>query len=357
MKLATLFVSLSAMACAANLSDQVTAHEWGTFTSVAAADGKADYWAPLSGTPDLPCFVERLSTRDLKQVNGLVRMETPVLYFYSPRAATLSVHVDFPKGWITEWYPQASRVTPNPAKELAPGSYTDGRLEWNNVQVLPGERLTFPTSKAASRYYAARETDSAPLRIGNQQEKLIFYRGIGNFQVPLRPRFTSDGKLEIANSGSQPLALAIVFENRGGKMGYRVVRGLSQSVSVDLPELNATAGSIREELTRDLIQAGLYDKEARAMLATWHDSWFEEGTRVFYILPRAEVDSILPLNIQPAPASLQRVFVGRVEVLAPWMKEEMKTNLTRFGRFAEPFARQFGRQINVPGPASAMCVE
>jgi hypothetical protein len=32
-----------------------TAHEWGTFTSVAGADGQAVEWFPLTGSTDLPC--------------------------------------------------------------------------------------------------------------------------------------------------------------------------------------------------------------------------------------------------------------------------------------------------------------
>ena len=43
-----------------------------------------------------------------------VRMETPVLYFYSARKTTVSVAVDFPKGLITEWYPHASKSVPVP---------------------------------------------------------------------------------------------------------------------------------------------------------------------------------------------------------------------------------------------------
>ena len=35
------------------------------------------------------------------------------------------------------------------------------------------------------------------------------------------------------------------------------------------------------------------------MIETWRDSWFEEGLRVFYIVPRARVDFDLPLSISP----------------------------------------------------------
>ncbi|MFZ0038043.1 MAG: hypothetical protein WAK91_11515, partial [Candidatus Acidiferrales bacterium] len=36
----------------------LTAHEWGTFTSIAGNDGAGVEWTPLSGTKDLPGFVE-----------------------------------------------------------------------------------------------------------------------------------------------------------------------------------------------------------------------------------------------------------------------------------------------------------
>ena len=33
----------------------LTVHEWGTFTSVAGAGGRAIEWLPLGGPTDLPC--------------------------------------------------------------------------------------------------------------------------------------------------------------------------------------------------------------------------------------------------------------------------------------------------------------
>jgi hypothetical protein len=66
-----------------------------------------------------------------------------------------------------------------------------------------------------------------------------------------------------------------------------------------------------------LERSGLYPREASAMLATWRDTWTEEGCRVFYVLPRAAVDEILPLTVQPEPSELVRVLVGRLEILTP----------------------------------------
>lgn len=302
--------------------DGLIAHEWGTFTSVADQRGRPVEWAPWTGPPDLPCCVNRLGPQNFKLAPGFVRMETPVLYFYAPHTMALSVLVNFPSGWITEWYLKASRVKPELplSAQIAP-SLQGGQIQWNSVQVSPGKNPVFPSTKGRSRYFAARNTDSAPLQIGEQQERFIFYRGVGNFEVPLRPRFLSDEKIEIRNIQSATISLAIVFENREGKVGYQLIHGIKDSVTVGLPELTSTLNDVRQQIAGALMEFGLYKKEALAMLDTWRDSWFEEGTRVFYIVPRTTIDSVLPLEIAPAPSTTARVFVGRVELMSPWVRK------------------------------------
>ena len=65
-------------------------HEWGTFTSIAGKDGVALEWRPLNGASDLPKFVYTIQNHDdglrhgpKANLTAAVRMETPVLYFYS----------------------------------------------------------------------------------------------------------------------------------------------------------------------------------------------------------------------------------------------------------------------------------
>src|SRR6266849_8003851 len=73
--------------------NRLVVHEWGTFTSIAGKDGVALEWRPLNGSSDLPKFVhtsqeEGLGLRHVQskaELSGLIRMETPVLYFYSKR--------------------------------------------------------------------------------------------------------------------------------------------------------------------------------------------------------------------------------------------------------------------------------
>src|SRR4051812_11052911 len=161
----------------------LVAHEWGTFTSVTNADGSAVVWGALGGPADLPCFVIKQPTLVKAAMFTRVRMETPVVYFYSHRPATVALHVGFPAGKMTEWYPRAE--------------YTYTTLAWPRIEVLPNAADDFPTGKGDSHYYAARETDAAALRVGDQWEKMLFYRGTGDFQPPALPKFTPDGRVEL----------------------------------------------------------------------------------------------------------------------------------------------------------------
>jgi hypothetical protein len=321
----------------------VVAHEWGTFTSVADIAGNPVSWYALGGPSKLPCYVHRSDIISKRDAFTTVRMETPVLYFYAPRKAVLSVDVTFRGGRMTEWYPAAS-------------GRPVSRLEWKSVEVLPGEDLTVPSGGEGSHYYAARATDAAPLRVGKEQEKLLFYRGAGDIDVPVRPKFLGDGKVLIRNASAHAVPAVIVFENRGGKVGYRTVRDMRDSVEVDAPELTGDVQALRGQLAEELMRGGLYPKEAQAMLETWRDSWFEEGVRTIYIVPRATVDSALPIEIRPAAAELARVFVGRVEMLSPARIKGLQAAaaardravLGKYGRFLEAFWVQ---HVPTPFPA------
>ena len=333
------------------LSDSgAVVHEWGTFTSVAGEDGAAVSWRTLSGPSDLPCFVHRLDQRNWKLTAfGTVRMETPVMYFYPSKPTTVSVHVDFPEGLVTEWYPQTSSTQPS--------SGNRGWVEWKDIQ-LNKTAASLPRLGPASHYYAARETDSWPLKSEGENEKLLFYRGIGRFGVDLRAVVHANS-VSIRNDGSDSIPEAMLFENREGHAGYRILRSLRDPVTVQFSDLGGTMDSLRGDFENELVEMGLYRKEAQAMLATWHDSWFEEGLRVFYIVPRAKVDSLLPASIHPAPAQFSRVFVGRVELLSPHMRQQIGNALQKgdvavlqkYGRFLGAFLNE----MSAGGSEPPMC--
>jgi len=329
----------------------LTAHEWGTFTSIAGAHGEAVVWQPQLGKDDLPAFVEHLRNNRFKGgLVGTVRMETPVLYFHATHPATVSVHVSFSDGMLTEWYPHA---VSNASEEQLRSPLPDTRgsaneLGWNSISVDPGAAPEFPVERATSRYYAARETSASPLAArspnGVQHEKFLFYRGVASFHVPVSAIPMNDGHILVSNLMHGAIPQAILFERRGGRMGYRNLGVVQNSSIAEPPELNSDLQSLTPDLEKILVEQGLFADEAHAMVETWKDSWFEEGTRLLYLLPQSFVDNVLPLNIQPKAATTLRVFVGRMEVVTPATEKAIETafssndraTLAKYGRFLVP---------------------
>lgn len=347
---AAVFITAAALApLTSDDAADVIVHEWGTFTSVAGSDGRPVAWRPLTGPPDLPGFVRHTDYRGWKAtLTATVRMETPVLYFYATEDAVVDVTVGFRQGLITEYFPQAivSPARPVPRGLISPGF--SHSIAWRGVRIQPGAPPQFPVEAVANHYYAARETEAAPLQVGSEQERFLFYRGAGTFPLPVAATVAVDGGIEVANIGSQTLTTVVLFENRGGRIGWRVHRRIADEARIPPPALDGDLASVRSELEQVLVAEGLYEREAAAMVNTWSDSWFEEGTRLFYVLPQPIVDAILPLDIRPAPSRTVRVFVGRLELVTAAtltdLTDALRTNdrarLMRYGRFLRPFAER-----------------
>ena len=344
----------------------LTAHEWGTFTSIAGRNGSAVEWLPLTGSTDLPGFVEHFRYNGFKLgLRGTVRMETPVLYFYDSREETVSVKVSFAKGLITEWYPHAAHV--EPAANIFDGTllqpHPDGSIAWDSVTISPNVTEEFPRENSGNHYYAARMTSSTPLRVqssaGEQQEKFLFYRGVSTFSVPLSATLIPSGELYVENHGQEEIPNTIRFERRGEKVGYRIGGALQKEALLDPPELTGTIGDLGRELEGMLVAQGLYQDEAHAMVETWRGSWFEEGSRLLYIVPTAFVDGVLPLSIHPAPTQTERVFVGRLEIVTPATENAVEgalathdsATLKMFGRFLEPILQVMIQKESNPAKA------
>ena len=330
-----------------NESNEFVVHEWGTFTSISGVESQTLEWTSYRNGAELPGFVygSKVNAR------GTVRMETPVIYFYSPKELTCTVKVSFPQGEITEYYPM-----PDFPVFRARG------IEWKHVELLPGRAVNLPLESSGNHYYHARATESVPLRVwkGNvidEYEKFLFYRGVGSFAMPLSVQIHED-KVVAQQGVTSALQEVIFFENRQGRTSCLRSGLLSPSVVVNRPFPDCSVESLKSELEILLATHGLYPKEAEAMVRTWDDSWFEEGFRVFYVLPRQQTDTILPLEITPKPTKLVRVLVGRMEIMTLEVGQEILQILTRlmrspgiqngevlkvqrrFGRFLAPMVRE-----------------
>ena len=321
----------------------LVAHEWGTFTSVAGEDGRAVQWLPHAGPPDLPEFIGRINCSLKGALLGTMRMETPVIYFYAPRAMTVNVRVKFRQGVITEWFPRPAGMS----DDIINNAFR-GDINWSNVKVRPGATETFPTERTKNHYYVARETDAAPLQVGSDNERFLFYRGVGRIPPPIEASVTSNGQIIVSHTRGDALGDMILFENRDGATAFTAQHTTSARAAFNALEPEGEGMSPRMHLQKTLVAHGLYPKEAKAMVESWQGSWFEQGTRLFYVISGDAVDAILPLQIDPKPVEVKRVFVGRIEIPTPATLAEVKTalekrdqvKLAQYGRFLDPIGKQ-----------------
>ena len=241
------------------------------------------------------------------------------------------------------------RPTERDVANRKPQSITkDGSISWKDVVVSPIWTGKFREEDHPNRYYAARDTRSAPLQVkgvtGNHQEKFLFYRGVSAAPLPLSAKLTPDAELLVRTASAESIPAFIYFERRGQKIGYRLVTAPVAETRTVPPQLNGDVESLRADLEAILVQQGLYSDEAHAMVETWQDSWFEEGSRLIYVVPRDFVDNVLPLTITPKPDEITRVFVGRLEIVTPATAKAVETAfaskdeavLRQYGRFLEP---------------------
>jgi hypothetical protein len=374
--------------------DGFVVHEWGTFTSVVGTDGLL-----LPGLhheeEDLPGFVADRVAAGRETPGTVQKMETPVTYFYAPAPMRASASVRFPSGYFTQWFPWVQRFSPvlyyptsgDPETPVDPwlmtnvsmpdwcvekyaGPMKDGLLDWGEFDVLTRDaKMPLASPVGDGHYRFARNVASNPLRItaprdlGEQYEQFLFYRGLGNFVLPLTSRF-ENGKAVLSNSLSSKTLGGLVLMNVTSEgAGFVELGDLSALSELRSPVPAATQRhedfvvSLKAKLRARLEADGLYADEAQAMVDTWEQSYFlTPGVRLLYLLPQSETEALLPLTISPKPRATLRTMVIRVELLTPeqeqahagWLKDlaaaptaaAARASFLAQGRFSEPYLRR-----------------
>ncbi len=349
---ATLLLTLSTNLLIAKVNDSLVVHEWGTFTTLSSSNGTL-----LSGVykdaTRLPAFVYGLPNLNYdankgwpapdKLLHVTVKMETPVLYFYSPSEKNIQVRVKFMGGSISQWYPQRDTGEVNPTQ--TPFNMTNayiGNIAWKAKILAPSatDSLTPPLSQLTSEWTSPRATTSNLLRNNNGEvEKFLFYRGLGSFSSSLKIFFTPEGNLSVTNIGKWKINHVMVYELPNTatfmlmlppKIWWEGSLDSTQKIILrktnDSGSWNTASASINK-LRQKMVESGLFLDEANALFSTWEQSYFssEKGLKVFWIVPREEVDQILPLNIMPTPTKLERVIIGRTEIITPEFEAQLHT--------------------------------
>ncbi len=357
-------------------------HEWGTFLGVQGSDGVA-LGGMVGSEEKLPPFVRERALDGRSQMN--FKMETPVTYFYVDRPRTVQVRVAMNGGQLTHWFPAVRSFGPPFVKGKPP---LNTFLDWGTVELTPDTRANavgpqlpvpgLPEVAWGDTWRFVRDTDSALVRVAQrgrsmEAEKFLFYRGVGSLDLPLRADFASTPdrrvpNLTLHNRGKDPIAGIFWLRVDKDAIRFEAVSNLAGGGERSLgpryaekPTVPLAEGvpQVKKALAAALVRAGLYPKEAQAMVNNWEKSYFwTEGLRVLYILPRPRVDEIIPIQIKPAPDQLVRVMVGRLEVLTPDKEQRLEravadlgspnpqvrkaagAELSHLGRFEEPVLRR-----------------
>jgi len=388
-----LSAALAAFSSDPSSSSPLVVHEWGTFTSVQGSDGVA-----LEGLQheeeSLPDFVYSrskvracpLRDRGYKGLEVDVahvtkKMETPVIYFYSPTSQRVRLRVCFEKGLLSQWFPVSDLLGP-PEGDRHGGPLDMSKversfLEWEFDVLPPGAGAdALPAVEPGSPWSwqrlpasnLVRTLPRASPRSGPvETEKFLFYRGLGSFDLPVRARTEPGSRIVLSNEGKFDVPAFFVLHVADGHGEFSCVDGIgagkkievARPVSADSPSVQRMVDALIPALVAKLVARGLYADEAEAMARTWERSYFHtEGLRVLYILPEEATEAILPLSISPRPSSIVRVLIGRLECITPESEAAVRQalldrtspdagirasadeRLARLGRFLEPHLRR-----------------
>ena len=293
-------------------------------------------------------------------------METPVIYFYSEndQPFPVKVKVGFAGGSIAQWYPARSSgekvVFDMQSKGIDfAGGKCQGSIGWDIDVLPPSKTAHFEVVKGSDTpaWIHPRLPDSnivASRSHPHEKEKYLFYRGVGNFELPAKFKQINDDRVSIENG--QPIPFALIYQRHGSGARFKTVNNLDPGESITEFSESEKYQPLREIqiemlslFQSELVAAGLSGDEAESMLLTWWESYFlAAGTRVFWIVPRSEVDRILPLSLDPAPKNLERVIVGRAELISPKLEEKLITEFSK----ADPDDNNFSesrKQVQIQG--------
>jgi hypothetical protein len=396
--IALALVSLADAAPTINQATSPTAkkfvvHEWGTFTSVLGSNGQRlgglhheeealpsfiigrDLLKEITSIPEGPenCFPSKgmpvchnkpaITGYQVLPEYVTQKMETPVIYFYSEEKQQVRVNVSFPQGIISQYFPAPISFLPATGKiEGLRGGQTTFDVEITN------EKLPLPLVEHGNVYAPARDVPAANyVRSGDQNEKFIFYRGLGNFTTNLNVTSAFSEGITFKNS-AQVITSVILLDVTSSTGAVKSLGSLEKGAPLNLNDKDLTyfrdrlkkplaefEAQAQEIIVQALIESGLYKDEALSMFNTWKTSYLRShGLRALYVLSRIETDRLLPLHILPQPTETVRTLVGRVEILLADEEQQMLLNLraglplvVKEDRFAEPKLRRLLTLTNV----------
>ncbi len=303
----------------------LTIHEWGTLTSVQSSAGT---W--LAGIhhreETLPGFVHH---RDIGpkgsaaaepfEGEATTQVQTPVLFAQADTAGDVEVRLQAPTGLFSAVWPQAATTLPAKVGALAGGEL--------RLQLHVDPKAAPPTGDVAGLWKPLREVPAAIVSAGADRERFVFWRALSSWKPPVRVLATGEDTsttVTVHNDGDVEIPAAFwVHVHAGGGLlkvlGSVPPKGAKTSTTTPKESNpNLFSAQVSAQVSAALVQAGLNEAEAKALIASWGENYFKTpGLRILWLVPRGWVDATLPVSVTPAPQLHNRVYVGRIEALTP----------------------------------------
>jgi hypothetical protein len=321
--------------------DDLVVHEWGVFTvfnDVKYANvNRKEEWASL------PSFFYRQFPKErLRWVPS--GWDKPIVYFYAKKTPMrVKVKVTFAEGAPVVWWPAVAspvedrpyQTGPDPRKVKPFQTLTwDG---WIGDQVPPLYDHLRPRVKVedfplpadcwlqdarlpgASRLTVVGNIDTPPKRLfpGSKDryetERFLYYDGLVPAPDYVRCEKIDAKSLTLRNLAKFDIARLFVVDRRAkGTVGFAFVDGKKQpfkagtSLKIEPKQIVAEDWPLvgLKQVRQALLDAGLFEAEADSLLKIWGKQLLQaDGVTAFHLLPASEYDRMLPLDIQPAPAT------------------------------------------------------
>ena len=333
-------------------AEDLTVHEWGVFSvfpdvRYANAEMKAE-WASMPAV-----FYRQFPTHRLLWTPSRVRK--PFVYFYSTRPnLELSVRITFADGAPVVWWPCAlapgdeerlpaakpTRVYKSVLWSLWLGAtiptthygqlVTDARgspwkdgSPWLDVKETDLEgpawvkqaRIEGPALITA-RGQDPEDTSGMLLRL--ETERFIYYDGLMPGPNGLSCANLAADAVTLKNGFAFPIEGLLLIDRRDAKGGagarWAIVEKMAAGQEAKATFQESPAGDwpavAEKELSKALVARGLTENETKSLLGIWRPGFFERGgLTAIYLLPQAEYDRMIPLEVTPKPGKIVRVGV------------------------------------------------
>lgn len=317
--------------------DDLVVHEWGVFTvfnDVQFANvNRKEEWGSL------PSFFYRQFPKErLRWVPAA--WDKPLVYFYAkPKSMRVGVKVTFTAGAPVVWWPAVlspvddggyrttkDPKTPRPFRTLfwdawlgdsVPAEFLKGKGKvaefplpadcWLNLARLPdATRLTVIGNIEGPSKGSFPGSRDRP-----ETERFLFYDGLVPAPDYLRCEKIEATSVTLRNRAKFDIKYLFVVDRRvqgkpafafqDGKQPFKA--GTTLKVEPKVMEQDWPGAGLRQ-VRLALLDAGLYAAEADSLLKIWRKRLLEaEGVTAFHILPAAEYERMLPLDVMPAPAT------------------------------------------------------